>query len=332
MMNSRLCSFSFSHGNALMPKSLEIGFKNLEHLSPMVGNAVRERKLCAEKADEILQGQLDPSPSGQRILMCAPEHFGVDYIINPWMENQVGKTNRGLAREQWANLRQHLAEEAVIALVSPEPGLPDMVFTANAGMVIGKTAIVSRFRTKERQLEERLFHIWFEQHGFAIAPWPEDVPFEGAGDALLDRAQPLIWCGHGLRTSEVAPRLLENIFGRRAVGLRLVDPRFYHLDTCFCPLADGWLMYYPPAFDLASQETITMLVPPEKRIDVGEKDAFLFACNAVVINGRVFMNDASATLQSWVRAAGFKLTLTPLSEFIKAGGAAKCLTLTLVEV
>jgi len=198
--------------------------------------------------------------------------------------------------------------------------------------VIGKTAIVSRFRTKERQLEERLFHIWFEQHGFAIAPWPEDVPFEGAGDALLDRAQPLIWCGHGLRTSEVAPRLLENIFGRRAVGLRLVDPRFYHLDTCFCPLADGWLMYYPPAFDLASQETITMLVPPEKRIDVGEKDAFLFACNAVDINGRVFMNDASATLQSWVRAAGFKLTLTPLSEFIKAGGAAKCLTLKLVEV
>ena len=315
-----------------MTKSLETGFKNLEHLSPMAGNATGDEKPRAEKAGEILRGQPNPSPGGQRILMCDPKHFGVDYIINPWMENQVGKTDRALAREQWANLRRHLAEEAAIALVPPEPGLPDMVFTANAGMVIGKTAIVSRFRTKERRPEELLFHTWFKQHGFTIAPWPEDVPFEGAGDALLDRAEPLIWCGHGLRSSEVAPRLLENVFGRRVVGLRLVDPRFYHLDTCFCPLAGGWLMYYPPAFDPRSQETIAMLVPPEKRIGVGEKDALLFACNAVDINGRVIMNAASDALQKKILAAGFKLTFTPLSEFIKAGGAAKCLTLKLAEV
>jgi N-dimethylarginine dimethylaminohydrolase len=315
-----------------MTKSLETGLENLEQLSPMAGNATREKKPHAEKTGEILQGQLDPSPVGQKILMCAPEHFGVDYIINPWMENQVGKTNRALAREQWAELRRHLAEEAKITLVCAEPGLPDMVFTANAGVVIGKTAIVSRFRTKERQLEEPLFQTWFKQHGFAIASWPEDVPFEGAGDALLDRAQPLIWCGHGLRTSDVAPGLLENILGRRVVGLRLADPRFYHLDTCFCPLAGGWLMYYPPAFDLRSQETITMLVPADKRIVASEKDALMFACNAIDINGRIFMNAASDALQNRIRTAGFKLTLTPLSEFIKAGGAAKCLSLKLVEV
>ena len=316
-----------------MTKSLETGFENLEHLPPVASSATREKTLRPAKAGKILQGQLDPSPGGQRILMCAPEHFGVDYVINPWMENQAGKTVHALAREQWANLRRHLTEEEVmIALVAPEPGLPDMVFTANAGMVIGKTAIVSRFRTKERQLEERLFHAWFKQHGFAIAPWPEDVPFEGAGDALLDRGQPLIWCGYGFRSSAAAPRFLENIFGRRTVGLRLVDPRFYHLDTCFCPLAGGWLMYYRPAFDAGSQETIAMLVPPEKRIGVSEKDALLFACNAVDVNGRVFMNDASDALQRRLRAAGFKPALTPLSEFFKAGGAAKCLTLKLVEV
>lgn len=263
--------------------------------------------------------------------MCAPEYFGVDYVINPWMENQVGKAIHALAREQWANLRRLLAREAEIALIAPEPGLPDMVFTANAGMVIGKTAVVSRFRTEERRPEERLFHAWFKHRGFAIAPWPEDTPFEGAGDALLDRAQPLIWCGYGLRSSAAAPSLLEHIFGRRTVGLRLVDPRFYHLDTCFCPLAGGWLMYYPPAFDADSQETIAMLAPPEKRIEVSEKDALAFACNAVEVNGRVFMNDASDALQGRLRAAGFKPTLTPLSEFIKAGGAAKCLTLNLVE-
>jgi len=314
-----------------MTKSLETGFENLDLLPPGAGNAATWEKPRPETASEITAPQRELSPGGQRILMCSPEHFEVDYIINPWMENQVGKTNPALAREQWANLRWHLSEETAISLVAPEPGLPDMVFTANAGMVIGKTAIVSRFRTEERRLEEPLFRNWFKQHGFVIAPWPEGVPFEGAGDALLDRARPLIWCGYGLRSGEGAPRLLETIFGRRTVGLRLVDPRFYHLDTCFCPLADGWLLYYPPAFDRDSQEAIATLVPPEKRIGVGENDALLFACNAVDINGRIFMNSASEVLQERLRAAGFRPTLTPLTEFIKAGGAAKCLTLKLVE-
>jgi N-dimethylarginine dimethylaminohydrolase len=264
--------------------------------------------------------------------MCAPEHFGVDYVINPWMEHQVGKAVHALAQEQWANLRHHLAREAEIALVAPEPGLPDMVFTANAGMVIGKTAVISRFYTKERQPEERLFRAWFERYGFAVVPWPEDVTFEGAGDALLDRARPLIWCGFGFRSSAMAPRVLENIFTRRTVGLRLIDPRFYHLDTCFCPLAGGWLMYHPSAFDAPSQEAIAALVPPEKRIEVSENDAVLFACNAVELNGRIFMNGASDALQTRLRAAGFDPVLTPLSEFIKAGGGAKCLTLKLVEM
>jgi N-dimethylarginine dimethylaminohydrolase len=304
----------------------------LERLPPLAPGASQENKLRTAKIDEAMSGQIESSPSGQRILMCAPEHFGVDYVINPWMEAQIGKAVHSLAQEQWANLERRLASEAKIALVAPQPGLPDMVFTANAGMVIGKTAIVSRFRNQERQPEERLFRTWFERHGFDVVPWPGDVTFEGAGDALLDRAQPLIWCGYGFRTSSVAPGLLQNIFARRTVGLRLIDPRFYHLDTCFCPLADGWLMYYPSAFDVPSQETIAMLVPPEKRIEVSEKDALLFACNAVDLNGRVIMNAASDGLQSRLRSAGFKPVLTPLTEFIKSGGAAKCLTLKLAEI
>ncbi len=294
--------------------------------------ASQQEALAADQAGEELQAHLKSPPGVQRLLMCAPEHFGVDYVINPWMENQVGKAVHALAGEQWANLRRHLAREAEIALVAPEPGLPDMVFTANAGMVIGKTAVVSRFYTKERRPEEPLFRAWFERHGFAIAPWPADVPFEGAGDALLDRGQPLIWCGYGFRSGAAAPQLLEDVFGRRAVGLRLADPRFYHLDTCFCPLAGGWLMYYPAAFDARSQEAIASLVPAEKRIEVGEKDALRFACNAVELNGRVFMNDASEDCQNRLRAAGFEPVQTPLSEFIKAGGAAKCLTLKLAEI
>jgi N-dimethylarginine dimethylaminohydrolase len=222
-----------------------------------------------------------------------------------------------------------LARETELAFVAPAPGLPDMVFAANAGLAIGGTAVVSHFATKEREPEERPFRAWFEAEGFEIAPWPWDIAFEGAGDALLDNSRSLIWCGHGWRSSAGAAALLETIFARRVVGLRLVDPRFYHLDTCFCPLADGWLIYYPPAFDAASRQAIAELVPAEKRIEVGEDDARRFACNAVEINGRVFMNGASEDLRRRLRAAGFKPVVTDLSEFIKAGGAAKCLTLKL---
>jgi len=271
------------------------------------------------------------SANAVRMLMCAPTHYRVDYTINPWMENQIGKADNALAIRQWTNLARLLAREVELVFVAPAPGLPDMVFTANAGLAIDGTAVVSHFATKERQAEEGPFRAWFEAQGFEIAPWPRNVAFEGAGDALHDTSRSLIWCGHGWRSNAAAAPLLETIFARRVVGLRLVDPRFYHLDTCFCPLADGWLIYYPPAFDAASRQAIAELVPPGKHIEVDEDDARLFACNAVEVNGRVFMNGASEDLRRRLRAAGFEPVLTDLSEFIKAGGAAKCLTLKIAR-
>jgi N-dimethylarginine dimethylaminohydrolase len=268
----------------------------------------------------------------QSILMCPPDHYGVDYVINPWMQGQLGRTDRALARRQWDGLREVLAVDAEIALVEAQPGLPDMVFTANAGMVHGNVAVVSRFRSPERQGEEPYFRAWFEHNGFSIAPWPKGVFFEGAGDALFDRGQDLIWSGCGFRSDIAAASLLAKAFDRESIPVRLIDPRFYHLDTCLCPLAGGWLMYYPPAFDAVSLKQIMHRVPKEKRIAVSEADAMQFACNAVGLDGRVIMNGASRELQTRLRAAGFTPVLTPLSEFLKAGGTAKCLTLKLREV
>ncbi len=310
-----------------MTKPLGSLLEDADQLAPATSRAPGES--LAVEADAISR---DRKAGRQHVLMCAPEHFDVSYVINPWMQDQIGKAVQSLAREQWANLRRRLAKVAEIALIAPAPELPDMVFSANAGLVIGRTAIVSRFRAKERRFEEPLFRAWFERQGFDIAPWPDDVPFEGGGDALLDRGQAVIWCGYGMRSGAAAPIVLERVFERRTVALRLIDPRFYHLDTCFCPLEGGWLMYYPAAFDASSRAAIKALIPQEKRIEVTEDDALLFACNAVDINGRIFMNDASQSLQSRLRAAGFTPTLTPLSEFLKAGGAAKCLTLKLIEV
>ena len=267
----------------------------------------------------------------QTILMCAPDHYGIDYVINPWMKEQLGRTDRARAHRQWDGLRQALSAAAEIALVAPQPGLPDMVFTANAGMVRNNIALVSRFRSPERQGEEPFFRASFEHHGFSIAPWPKGVFFEGAGDALIDPGRNLIWSGYGFRSDAAAADVLEKIFELESIPIRLVDPRFYHLDTCLCPLAGGWLMYYPPAFDAASLEAIAHRVPEEKRIRVGEADALQFACNAVDLDGSVIMNGATQELQARLRAAGFTPVLTPLSEFLKAGGTAKCLTLMLHE-
>jgi len=267
----------------------------------------------------------------QRILMCAPDDFDVRYVINPWMEHQIGRTAPSLAREQWRSLCAIVSQSAKVELVTPAAGLPDMVFTANAGFVLGNVAVVSRFRAEERRPEEPLFRAFFEARGFHVASWPQDLPFEGAGDALIDRGADIVWCGHGMRSAEAAPAALEQIVSRRVIGLRLVDPRFYHLDTCFCPLAGGYLLYYPPAFDAASREAIETITPPEKRIAIDEADAMRFSCNAVDLDGSLAMNDASPQLQKRLRAAGFAPVIAPLSEFMKAGGAAKCLTLKLVE-
>ncbi len=267
----------------------------------------------------------------QKILMCEPTFFGVDYVINPWMAEGLGKTDASRVQTQWKNLKRSLETQSNLVFVPPQKGLPDMVFTANAGMVLGKKAIVSRFRSKERQGEEPFFKNWFEQNGFEILPWPQDIAFEGAGDALFDRGQELIWAGYGFRSDDTAPKLLEKFFGRRTVPVHLVDPRFYHLDTCLCPLEGGYLMYFPPAFDAATQKAIADIVPENKRIIVGEDDAIKFACNAVDLNNYVFMNNASTELQDKLRCAGFMPVTVALTEFLKSGGAAKCLTLKLVE-
>jgi N-dimethylarginine dimethylaminohydrolase len=263
--------------------------------------------------------------------MCPPDHFGVTYVINPWMEGHLSDTDRALAAKQWRNLHNLLAQHANIVIQPAQPNLPDLVFTANAGIVRGKKAIVSRFHNVERQGEEPHDLAAFTDCKFDIIDWPQNIPFEGVGDALFDRGQELLWVGHGFRSDIAVPALLEKMLGCKTVSVNLVDPRFYHLDTCMCPLAGGYMLYFPAAFDAPSRALIEKHVPPEKRIAASESDATQFCCNAVDLNGHVFMNGASTDLQDNLRKAGFTPVITPLSEFMKAGGAAKCLTLKLVE-
>ncbi len=266
-----------------------------------------------------------------RILMCPPHHYDVDYVINPWMEGNIHKSSRDRATEQWEGLYKVLKEHAIVDLVEPQPGWPDMVFTANAGVVLGQVAVVSRFFHKERQGEEPYFKEWFQKQGFTVYELPKDLPFEGAGDALLDRGGNWLWAGYGFRSELDSHSYLAKWLDIEVVSLQLVDERFYHLDTCFCPLTGGYLLYYPPAFDFYSNRIIEMRVPAEKRIAIQEADAVKFACNAVNIGHTVVVNQVSHDLKQQLAKVGFQVIETPLSEFIKAGGAAKCLTLRSTE-
>jgi lysine-ketoglutarate reductase/saccharopine dehydrogenase-like protein (TIGR00300 family) len=271
------------------------------------------------------------SASSIRFMMCAPDHYDVDYVINPWMEGNIHKSSRDRAVEQWQQLYCIIADHAQVDLIQPQKGIPDMVFTANAGLVLEKTAVLSRFFHKERQGEEPYFQQWFEENGFTVHVLPKDLPFEGAGDALLDREGRWLWAGYGFRSELDSHPYLAKWLDIEVLSLRLMDERFYHLDTCFCPLANGYLLYYPPAFDAYSNRRIESHVPAEKRIVVGEADAVNFACNAVNIDRTIIMNKVSDDLKSRLSDAGFRVIQTPLSEFLKAGGAAKCLTLRSTE-
>jgi N-dimethylarginine dimethylaminohydrolase len=267
-----------------------------------------------------------------RILMCAPTFFEVSYVINPWMTDHVRDTTAERSQRQWDALRDTVSRHADVTTQPPVQGLPDMTFSANAGLVFGNTFVPSRFRYPERQGEEVHDRAWFERHGFDIVDLPEDIFFEGAGDALFDRGvSRRLWMGHGHRSDGDAAPALARLLDVEVLPLKLSDPRFYHLDTCFCPLANGYLLYFPAAFDAPALALIEKHVPPGQRIAVHEHDALDFACNAVNLGRVVILNRASSDLRSRLEGAGFMVIEVALDEFMKSGGAAKCLTLRLDE-
>lgn len=266
-----------------------------------------------------------------KILMCPPDYFTVDYVINPWMAGHESSLDIELAKKQWLALRDGIAEHADVVEIAPQPDLPDMVFTANAGVVYGNKAIASHFVPKERRAEEPHFKKWFRDNGFDLLDLDEKIGFEGAGDCLFDRGGPWLWTGHGFRTEPEAHAEIKKFFDVDLVPIKLVDSRFYHIDTCFCPLTGGFLMYHPPAFDFDSRIAIESRIPPHKRIVVDTQDAGNFACNAVNIADVVILNEASDPLKARLMLAGFKVKEFGVSEFLKAGGSTKCLTLKLIE-
>jgi len=257
-------------------------------------------------------------------LLCRPEYFGVFYQINPWMDVKMPASNK-IAMLQWTNLCRVLIEVgANLHFIPPQPGLPDMVFVANAGSMIRGKFIPSRFRWPQRQGEEPLYRDYIHGRSCAILPLSPSYFFEGEGDLLPFRN--VYFAGYGIRSDKQAH---EEIIKKMEVPielLRLVNPNFYHLDTCFFPLDDRSALYYPPAFDVRSRKKIERFIPDA--IAVGEEDALSFSCNGIRMGRHVLLNKATPALKSALFQRGFVAREVPAGEFIKAGGSVKCMVLS----
>jgi N-dimethylarginine dimethylaminohydrolase len=265
------------------------------------------------------------STARPHILMCPPEHYGIEYEINPWMSRERG-ADHPLATRQWTALFNLLTDiGAHVSLVTPAAGLPDLVFTANAALIYGRQAMLSHFRHPQRQGEEPLFAAWFEQHGFTVKRLPDDRYFEGTGDALF--CGPTLVAGYLIRSDVKSQQMLGELLRCEVLPLELIDPHYYHLDTCFCPLAPSEAIWYPGAFDDYGRRVIAERV--KTLVPVAPEEAQSFACNAVVVGRHVVTNTGCPQLHQSLVDHGYTPHETPLSEFVKAGGSAKCLTLRL---
>jgi N-dimethylarginine dimethylaminohydrolase len=257
-------------------------------------------------------------------LMCPPDYFAVKYAINPWM-NPDEPVNAGLAQHQWRQLRETFVRLGhTVHTIDPRPGLPDMVFAANGATVVGGTVLGARFRYPQRAAEGDAYLTWFTENGYATVISPRHTN-EGEGDIVF--AGRVIIAGHGFRTDAATVGQLEELFGLPVLSVRLVDPRYYHLDTALCVLDAGTAAYYPAAFDDAGRATLAGHFA--ELIEAKDEDAEALGLNAISDGRHVVLPEQATSLAGQLAEKGFEPVGVDMSEFLKAGGGPKCCTLEL---
>lgn len=281
--------------------------------------------------------QQDQTPP--TLMMSEPIHFNVSYSINPWMNPTDWQNNaQQLCRDAqhgWQQLKKTYEQlKAKVIVQAPQEGLPDMVFTANSGVVLNKKALLANFKYPERQGEEThnlAFFSQLKQQGLldSIHQLPPDCFFEGAGDAIWDNTRQIFWLGFGMRSDQRTKHHIQKIFDVNTISLELTDPRFYHLDTCFCVLSSGEIIYYPKAFTALGQHTIQGLVAPHQLIAANDEDALNLGVNSVCIGKHIVMCYCSNELKQTLENRGYTVHVIDLGAFNRSGGAAYCLTLKL---
>lgn len=257
-------------------------------------------------------------------LMCPPEHFAVEYAINPWMDPDK-PVDVGLALRQWLQLEETFTRLGhTVHTITPEPGLPDMVFAANGATVIRGRVLGSRFRHPERQPEAQAYLNWFRATGYGEIR-ESQVVNEGEGDIVFAGRD--ILAGYGFRSEQAVAAELTDLFGLPVISLRLVDPRFYHLDTALVVLDEDTVAYYPAAFDDAGQASLASHFA--ELIEVKDEDAEVLGLNAISDGRNVVLPVQAAGMAAQLSEAGFTPVRVDMSELLKGGGGPKCCTLEL---
>jgi arginine dihydrolase len=275
----------------------------------------------------------EPLSWGRRILMCPPRHFGVLYEINPWMQSEVA-VDADRALGEWYDLAANLrAAGAEVVEMDPRPDVPDLVFTANAGLVNGDQFVPSHFRHPERQPETAIDAAWFAEHGWRVDRLPEQVDHEGAGDALPftpDGGRTVLLSGYSFRSDATAATELADLLRCPVRPIQLVDPRLYHLDLTFCPLDGRRAIVAPLGWDRYGVTVVEALVPEPLVLD--DDEALSFCANSVVVGTTVVMPATPPRVGRQLEAWGFDVVESRVGEFLKAGGGCRCLTLALDPV
>jgi len=264
-------------------------------------------------------------------LMCPPEWYDVNYVINPWMAGNLHRPARDVVFAQWKDLYQHLQRIADVRLLPARKGSPDMVFVAHAALVQHGVAAIASFAHKQREPEEEHLRKWLQDVGFLLWETPRETSFEGEGDAIFDEHGDHLWAAHGVRTCKQSHKHVADAWHVGVTSLHLVDPRFFHLDMCFQPLSGGQVLYFPEAFDAASLNKIEAAYPEDKRIVVSELEATQFACNLINVGDNIIMGRVETDLAQRLRRFGYSIVETDLSEFQRGGGSAKALALRLSD-
>jgi N-dimethylarginine dimethylaminohydrolase len=256
----------------------------------------------------------------KKILMCRPDHFRVDYVINPWMK--AGSVDQQLAVKQWEALVGAYEDLGIrVEVIDQDDQLPDMVFATDQGIVMGRRFIASNFCFDERRGETQHYFRWFSSHGYECQLLRTGC-FEG-GDFIFFRNS--CFLGTGFRSSfDVVPEL-ERVLDKMITPLELINPQFYHLDTCLFPLNKDTVFYYPKAFSPAAIATLKRLVP--NLIEFTKRDVQGFCANSVVIGDTVLMNKGNPHFKKTTKNLGYETKELDMSEFVKAGGGIHCLTL-----
>jgi N-dimethylarginine dimethylaminohydrolase len=261
--------------------------------------------------------------------MCPPEHYEVAYAINPWMDTTV-PVDAGLALKQWEGLRETLTGLGHAVHVLPaEPYLPDMVYAANGAFTVDGVAYGARFKHPQRTAEAAAHRAFYESRGWAYRPASHTNEGEGDLVYLPEAYGGMILAGYGFRTEQAAHAEAQDVLGRPVVSLRLVEPRFYHLDTALAALDDGTIAYYPGAFAESSRRVLRQLFPDALLAD--DADAYAFGLNLVGDGRHVVLNAEATGMARKLEAAGYTPILVELSELKKGGGSVKCCVAELRE-